>query len=160
MSESGRIGIGYDIHRLVEGRKLVLGGFEIPFEKGLLGHSDSDVLAHAIIDAVLGAAGLGDIGRHFPDSDPRNENADSVELLGRAVALAGESGWHVVNVDATVICEQPSIAPLAEAMAKRLAGALEIEAERVSVKGTSNEGMGFIGRGEGIATIAVALLER
>src|SRR6266540_2795091 len=154
------VGIGYDSHRLEAGRRLVLGGVEIAHERGLTGHSDADVLTHAIIDAVLGAAGLGDIGRHFPDSDPRYENADSVELLARAVTLAGERGWHVVNVDATVVCEQPSIAPLAGAMAERLAGALEIEAERVSVKGTSNEGMGFIGRGEGIATIAVALLER
>jgi 2-C-methyl-D-erythritol 2,4-cyclodiphosphate synthase len=160
MTSERRVGIGYDSHRVSGARTLVLGGIEVPGVPGLHGHSDSDVVAHAIIDAVLGAAGLGDIGRHFPDSDPRNENADSVQLLGRAVALAGERGWHVVNVDATVICEQPSIAPLAGAMAKRLAGALEIEAERVSVKGTSNEGMGFIGRGEGIATIAVALLER
>jgi 2-C-methyl-D-erythritol 2,4-cyclodiphosphate synthase len=155
-----RVGIGYDTHRVSGARTLVLGGIEVPGAPGLQGYSDSDVLAHATIDAVLGAAGLGDIVRHFPDTDPRYENADSIELLERAVTLVGEHGWRVVNVDATVICEQPSIAPLASAMSARLAGALGIAAENVSVKGTSNEGMGFIGRGEGIATIAVALLER
>jgi 2-C-methyl-D-erythritol 2,4-cyclodiphosphate synthase len=160
MTGERRVGIGYDTHRVSSARTLVLGGIEVPGAPGLQGYSDSDVLAHAIIDAVLGAAGLGDIGRHFPDTDPRYENADSIELLERAVTLVGEQGWRVVNVDATVICEQPSIAPLARAMSARLAGALGIAAESVSVKGTSNEGMGFIGRGEGIATIAVALLER
>jgi len=160
MTGERRVGIGYDSHRVSGARTLVLGGIEVPEAPGLQGYSDSDVLAHAVIDAVLGAAGLGDIGRHFPDTDPRYENADSIELLERAVALVGEPGWQVVNVDATVICEQPSIAPLSDAMAGRLAGALGIAAERVSVKGKSNEGMGFTGRGEGIATIAVVLLER
>jgi len=160
MTGERRVGIGYDSHRASGARTLVLGGIEVPGAPGLQGYSDSDVLAHAIIDAVLGAAGLGDIGRHFPDTDPRYENADSIELLGRVVVLIGEGGWEVVNVDATVICEQPSIAPLSDAIAARLGAALGIAAERVSVKGTSNEGMGFIGRGEGIATIAVALLER
>jgi 2-C-methyl-D-erythritol 2,4-cyclodiphosphate synthase len=160
MTDERRVGVGYDSHRVSGARTLVLGGVEVPAAPGLQGHSDADVLAHATIDAVLGAAALGDIGRHFPDSDPRYENADSIGLLERVVRLVGEQGWRVVNVDATVICEQPSIAPLSDAIAARLAAALGIAAERVSVKGTSNEGMGFIGRGEGIATIAVALLER
>jgi 2-C-methyl-D-erythritol 2,4-cyclodiphosphate synthase len=141
-------------------RTLVLGGVELPGVPGLHGFSDSDVLAHAVIDAVLGASGLGDIGRHFPDTDPRYENADSIELLRAAMALAAGEGWRVVNVDATVICEEPRISPHAAEMAERLAGALGVEAGRVSIKGTTNEGMGFIGRGEGIATVAVALLER
>jgi 2-C-methyl-D-erythritol 2,4-cyclodiphosphate synthase len=155
-----RVGIGYDTHRTSAVRTLVLGGVEIPGVPGLQGFSDSDVLAHAVIDAVLGAASLGDIGRHFPDTDPRYENADSVELLRAAVARAAGDGWRVVNVDATVICEEPRIAPYAGEMAERLAEALGVEAGRVSVKGTTNEGMGFIGRGEGIATVAVAMLER
>jgi 2-C-methyl-D-erythritol 2,4-cyclodiphosphate synthase len=155
-----RAGIGYDTHRMSAVRTLVLGGVELPGAAGLHGFSDSDVLAHAVIDAVLGAAALGDIGRHFPDTDPRYENADSIELLREAVARAGAEGWRVVNVDATVICEEPRIAPHASAMAERLADALGVEVGRVSVKGTTNEGMGFIGRAEGIATIAVAMLAR
>jgi 2-C-methyl-D-erythritol 2,4-cyclodiphosphate synthase len=155
-----RVGIGYDTHRTSAVRTLVLGGIELPGMPGLQGFSDSDVLAHAVIDAVLGAAALGDIGRHFPDTDPRYENADSVALLREAVARAAGEGWRVVNVDATVICEEPRIAPHAAEMADRLASALGVEAGRVSIKGTTNEGMGFIGRGEGIATIAVAMLER
>jgi 2-C-methyl-D-erythritol 2,4-cyclodiphosphate synthase len=155
-----RVGIGYDTHRTSAVRTLVLGGVEVPGVPGLHGFSDSDVLAHALIDAVLGAAALGDIGRHFPDTEPRYENADSIELLREAVALAAGEGWRVVNVDATVICEKPRIAPHAGDMAARLGDALGVEAGRVSIKGTTNEGMGFIGRGEGIATIAVAMLER
>jgi 2-C-methyl-D-erythritol 2,4-cyclodiphosphate synthase len=155
-----RVGIGYDTHRASAVRRLVLGGVELPGVPGLHGFSDSDVLAHAVIDAVLGAAALGDIGRHFPDTDPRYENADSVELLREVVARAAGEGWRVVNVDATVICEEPRIAQHANEMAERLADALGVEAGRVSIKGTTNEGMGFIGRGEGIATIAVAMLER
>jgi 2-C-methyl-D-erythritol 2,4-cyclodiphosphate synthase len=159
MSEH-RVGIGYDTHRFSAVRKLVLGGVEVPGVPGLDGFSDSDVLSHAVIDAVLGAAALGDIGRHFPDTDPGNEGADSIELLREVTALAGKEGWSVVNVDATVICEEPRIAPLAGEMADRLAGALGLAAGNVSVKGTSNEGMGFIGRGEGIAAIAVAQVAR
>jgi 2-C-methyl-D-erythritol 2,4-cyclodiphosphate synthase len=155
-----RVGIGYDTHRYGGARTLVLGGVEVPGVPGLQGHSDSDVLTHAVIDALLGAAGLGDIGRHFPDTDPAYEGADSVELLGRVAALAGEEGWRVANVDATLVCEQPRIAPLAGEIAVRLGSALAIPADRVNVKGTTNEGMGFIGRGEGIAAIAVVLLER
>jgi 2-C-methyl-D-erythritol 2,4-cyclodiphosphate synthase len=159
MSEQ-RIGIGYDTHRTSAVRTLVLGGVELPGVPGLQGFSDSDVLAHAVIDAVLGAAALGDIGRHFPDTDPRYEGADSVELLREAVARAAAAGWRVVNVDATVVCEEPKIAPHAAEMAARLAGALGVEPERVSVKGTTNEGLGFLGRGEGIAALAVAMLQR
>jgi 2-C-methyl-D-erythritol 2,4-cyclodiphosphate synthase len=159
MSEQ-RVGIGYDTHRFSGARTLVLGGVELPGHPGLQGFSDSDVLAHAVIDAVLGAAALGDIGRHFPDTDPRFEGADSIELLREVVASAAAAGWGVVNVDATVICEQPRIAPHAAEMVERLAGALGVEAGRVSVKGTTNEGMGFVGRGEGIAAVAVAMIER
>ena len=159
MSEQ-RVGIGYDTHRASAVRRLVLGGVELPGVPGLHGFSDSDVLAHAVIDAVLGAAALGDIGRHFPDTDPRYENADSVELLREVVARAAGEGWRVVNVDATVICEEPRLAPLAVEMADRLGGALGVSGDRVSVKGTTNEGMGFVGRGEGIAAIAVAQVER
>ena len=160
MSEQ-RIGIGYDTHRTSAVRTLVLGGVELPGVPGLQGFSDSDVLAHAVIDAVLGAAALGDIGRHFPDTDPRYEGADSIELLREAVArAAAAAGWRVVNVDATVVCEEPKIAPHAAEMAARLAGALGVEPERVSVKGTTNEGLGFLGRGEGIAALAVAMLQR
>ena len=159
MSEQ-RVGIGYDTHRTSGARTLVLGGVELPGVPGLHGFSDSDVLAHAVIDAVLGAAALGDIGRHFPDTDPQHENADSIELLREAVARVGAEGWRVGNVDATVICEQPRISPYAAEMAERLAGALGVESARVSVKGTTNEGMGFLGRGEGIAALAVAMLQR
>lgn len=159
MSES-RVGIGYDTHRFSGVRTLKLGGVEIPGMPGLHGFSDSDVLAHAVIDAVLGAAALGDIGRHFPDTDPDYESADSIELLREAVARIGREGWRVANVDATVICEEPRLAPLAVEMADRLGGALGVSGDRVSVKGTTNEGMGFVGRGEGIAAIAVAQVER
>jgi 2-C-methyl-D-erythritol 2,4-cyclodiphosphate synthase len=158
MSEQ-RVGIGYDTHRVSAVRTLVLGGVELPGVPGLHGFSDSDVLAHAVIDAVLGAAALGDIGRHFPDTDPRYADADSIELLREVVERVGAEGWQVVNVDATVICEEPKIAPHAGEMAARLAGALGVETARVSVKGTTNEGMGFVGRSEGIAAIAVAMIK-
>ena len=160
MTAETRVGIGYDAHRFAGARTLVLGGVTFPGEPGLAGHSDADVLAHAVIDSVIGAAGLGDIGRHFPDDDPLFADADSIALLGQAVSLAAEAGWRVVNVDATVICEEPQIGPLAGEMAERLAGALGLDARDISVKGTSNEGMGFGGRGEGIAAIAVAQVER
>jgi 2-C-methyl-D-erythritol 2,4-cyclodiphosphate synthase len=160
MSAEHCVGIGYDTHRYCGDRTLILGGVQVPGVPGLQGHSDADVLTHAIIDAVLGAAGLGDIGHHFPDTDPRYEGANSLELLGRVVRLAGERGWSIGNVDVTMICEQPRIASLAGEIAERLGVALGIPAERVNVKGTTNEGMGFVGRGEGMAAIAVALLER
>jgi 2-C-methyl-D-erythritol 2,4-cyclodiphosphate synthase len=150
------VGIGYDCHRFADGRRLVLGGVEIPHERGLAGHSDADVVTHAIIDALLGAAGLGDIGEHFPDSDERHRDADSLELLRRVVELLASRGLSVGNVDATVIAEAPRLAPHRERMREALAGALGIEPARVSVKATTAEGMGFIGREEGAAALAVA----
>lgn len=155
-----RVGQGYDAHRLVPGRRLILGGVEVPFERGLLGHSDADVLAHAVTDAVLGAAALGDIGTHFPPSDSRWKDADSIALLRRAVALAGAAGWKVAAVDATVIAEAPKLAPHVAAMRERLASALDCPAGSVSVKAKTTEGMGFTGRGEGMAAMAVATLVR
>jgi 2-C-methyl-D-erythritol 2,4-cyclodiphosphate synthase len=160
MTAERRAGIGYDAHRFSAVRVLVLGGVEIPGEPGLEGHSDADVLAHAVTDALLGAAGLGDIGSRFPDDDPRYRNADSIELLAQSSALAAKEGWQVVNVDATVICERPRLAPHVGRMAERLGQGLGISSERVNVKATTNEGMGFIGRGEGIAALAVTQIER
>jgi 2-C-methyl-D-erythritol 2,4-cyclodiphosphate synthase len=151
-----RIGIGYDSHRFAEGRKLILGGVEIPHDKGLTGHSDADAVAHAVIDALLGAAGLGDIGTHFPPTDDKWKNADSFDLLRQARSLL--TNYHVVNVDVAVICEQPRIGPHVQAMRERLASALGINSNDVSVKGKTNEGMGWIGRGEGIAAIAIVLI--
>ncbi|HJX61980.1 MAG TPA: 2-C-methyl-D-erythritol 2,4-cyclodiphosphate synthase [Dehalococcoidia bacterium] len=153
-----RIGIGYDIHRFQEGRRLLLGGVEIAGERGLGGHSDADVLLHAITDAVLGAAGLSDIGHHFPPDDPTLAGADSRELLARTVQMIGPLGYAVGNVDATVIAEKPRLAPHIKAMRQRIAETLEIDESRVSVKATTNEGLGDIGRGEGIAALAIALL--
>jgi 2-C-methyl-D-erythritol 2,4-cyclodiphosphate synthase len=156
-----RAGIGYDSHRFEAGRRLVLGGVEIPHERGLAGHSDADVLAHAVTDALLGAAGLGDIGRHFPDTDERWRDADSIEMLRAARVLVEEGGLAPGNVDATVICEAPKLAPHADAMRARLADALGLEPAAVNVKFTTNEGMGALGRGEGIAAMAgVTLAER
>jgi 2-C-methyl-D-erythritol 2,4-cyclodiphosphate synthase len=155
-----RVGIGYDSHRFAEGRPLILGGVAIEHPLGLDGHSDADAVAHAVTDALLGAAGLGDIGRHFPPTDERWRDADSIELLRRAGALAGEQNYQVVNVDVTVVCEAPRIGPCADAMCERLAGALGIAPRLVSVKGKSNEGMGWVGRGEGIAALAVVLVDR
>ncbi|HEX8647342.1 MAG TPA: 2-C-methyl-D-erythritol 2,4-cyclodiphosphate synthase [Thermoleophilaceae bacterium] len=158
---SARSGIGYDSHRLVEGRPLILGGVEIDAaERGLAGHSDADALTHAIIDAVLGAASLGDIGQHFPDTDERYRDANSLELLDETRALVWDRGLAVSNVDATVICEAPKLGPYRERMRETLAAPLGVEAARVSVKFTTNEGMGFVGRGEGIAVMAIAQLER
>jgi 2-C-methyl-D-erythritol 2,4-cyclodiphosphate synthase len=155
-----RIGQGFDVHALVPGRRLLLGGVEIASEAGLLGHSDADVLLHAITDALLGAAGLGDIGRHFPDSDARFAGADSRALLREAMARVGAAGYQVVNVDATVICERPKIAPFVPAMAANIAADLGVGADAVNLKGKSTERLGFAGRGEGIAAQAVALLVR
>ena len=156
---SARVGIGYDCHPFADARRLVLGGVEIPHERGLAGHSDADVLTHAVIDALLGAASLGDIGEHFPDADERHRDADSLELLRRVVELLASRGLAVGNVDATVILEAPQIGPHRARMRDSLAGALGIEAGRVSVKATTSEGMGFIGRGEGAAALAVASVE-
>jgi 2-C-methyl-D-erythritol 2,4-cyclodiphosphate synthase len=161
MSGERRAGIGYDSHRFRDqGGRLVLGGVEVPGEPGLSGHSDADVVSHALTDAMLGAAGLGDIGDHFPDDDPRWADADSLDLLARVVAMLAERGWRAVNVDVTLIAERPRVGPLKAAMTARLAGALGVEAGRVNVKATTNEGMGAIGRGEGIAVLAIAAIER
>ncbi len=153
-----RIGQGYDVHRLVEGRKLILGGVDIAFEKGLLGHSDADVLTHALMDALLGAAALGDIGKLFPDKDPQYEGADSVELLRRVSALLREKGYRVVNCDCTVIAQRPKLAPYIPQMRRILADAMGVTPECVSVKATTEEGLGFSGEGLGIAAQAIALI--
>lgn len=154
-----RIGHGYDVHRLVTGRKLILGGVEIPYEKGLLGHSDADVLSHAIADALLGAAALGDIGTHFPDTDPAYENADSLVLLHQVCALLQGAGYSVGNIDATVIAQAPKLKPYIADMQRSLAAACEISSDRISVKATTEEHLGFTGAGEGIAAHAVCLIE-
>ena len=154
-----RIGLGYDIHALVEGRKLILGGVEIPFEKGLLGHSDADVLAHAVADAVLGAAALGDIGRHFPDTDPVFKNADSLKLLAETVRLVKEQGYRVVNVDATIVAQRPKLLPFNHAMREGLANAMNLDISNVSVKATTNEKFGAEGREEAISCQAVVMIE-
>ena len=154
-----RIGHGYDVHKLVEGRKLILGGVCIPWEKGLLGHSDADVLTHALMDALLGAAALGDIGHLFPDNDPAYEGADSIELLRHVCAVLRENGYHVGNVDCTVIAQRPKLAPHIAEMRQILAGAMGVEITRVSVKATTEEKLGFTGEGLGIAAHAVALIE-
>ncbi|HEX5223680.1 MAG TPA: 2-C-methyl-D-erythritol 2,4-cyclodiphosphate synthase [Solirubrobacteraceae bacterium] len=155
---SGLAGIGYDSHRFAAGRRLVIGGVEIPHERGLDGHSDADVLTHALIDALLGAAGLGDIGEHFPDTDERWRDADSIELLATVRAELDGAGLIVVNVDCTVIIEAPKLAPHRAAIRERLAGVLGVSPQRVGVKATTGEGMGFVGRGEGVAALAVASL--
>lgn len=157
-ARTGRAGTGYDLHRLVEGRALVIGGVTIPSDRGALGHSDADVVCHAATDAILGAAGLGDIGRHFPDTDPRWKDASSLDLLRRAVALVAEQGFEVGNVDVTVILEKPKIKDYVDAMRASVAGAIGIVADRVSIKGKTNEGLDAVGRGEAIAAHAVALL--
>jgi 2-C-methyl-D-erythritol 2,4-cyclodiphosphate synthase len=154
-----RTGFGYDSHRLVSGRKLIIGGVEVPFEKGLLGHSDADVLCHAIMDAVLGALGLGDIGRHFPDSDPRWKDAVSIELLKYTVELGIMNGYKVSWVDTTVIAEKPRLAPYIEQMKEALSQS-GLKPGQINIKATTNEGMGFIGRGEGIAAYAVCVIEK
>jgi 2-C-methyl-D-erythritol 4-phosphate cytidylyltransferase/2-C-methyl-D-erythritol 2,4-cyclodiphosphate synthase len=159
-ARTGRAGLGYDLHRLVDGRPLILGGVTIPFEKGLAGHSDADAICHAVTDAILGAAGAGDIGRHFPDSDPRWKGASSIDLLRRAVEIVRAQGFSVGNVDATVILERPKLAPHVDAMRAKLANALGIEVDRVSIKGKTNEGVGELGRGEAIAVHAIAMVVR
>ena len=155
-----RVGQGGDIHALVPGRKLILGGVDIPYPSGLLGHSDADALLHAITDALLGAAALGDIGRHFPDSDERYRGADSRQLLRTAVALLAQAGWHVGNVDATIIAQQPKMAPYLPQMVAHIAADLGVATACVNVKAKTAERLGFVGRGEGLATEAVVLIER
>lgn len=153
-----RIGQGYDVHQLVEERKLIIGGVEIPFEKGLLGHSDADVLLHAIADAILGALGLGDIGRHFPDNDPTFKGADSRLLLQKVWEMAGEKGYKLGNLDGTIIAQRPKMAPYIEEMKKTVARILQADLDRVNIKATTTEKLGFTGREEGIASQAVVLL--
>lgn len=154
-----RIGHGYDVHRLVEERKLILGGVEIPYEKGLLGHSDADVLVHALMDAMLGALALGDIGRHFPDSDPSYEGADSIELLKRVNFIINAQDYAVGNVDCTIIAQRPKLAPYIDAMRENIARALKVDVSYISVKATTEEHLGFTGEGLGISAHAVVLLE-
>lgn len=155
-----RIGHGYDVHRLVEGRKLILGGVEIPYEKGLLGHSDADVLLHALMDAMLGAAALGDIGQHFPDSDPAYAGADSTFLLSHVAELLRKNRFFVVNLDCTILAQRPKLMPYIPQMIEKIASVLEIPSDCVSVKATTEEGLGFTGEGLGIAAHAVVLLEK
>ena len=155
-----RIGHGYDVHRLTENRRLILGGVDIPYEKGLLGHSDADVLLHAISDALLGAAALGDIGKHFPDSDPKYKNADSLKLLSKVGEILANAGYRTVNIDSTVIAQAPKLAPHIEEMRKNIAKALSTDVSYISVKATTEEGLGFSGAGEGIAAHAVCLIEK
>ncbi len=154
-----RIGSGYDVHRLTEGGRLILGGVEIPYEKGLLGHSDADVLLHAIADALLGAAALGDIGRHFPDTDPKYEGADSRKLLAHVLGLISDNGYCIMNIDATIIAQKPKMASHIEQMRRNIAETLQIAVSQVNVKATTEEGLGFTGVGEGIAASAVCLLQ-
>lgn len=153
-----RVGIGYDVHKLIEGRKLILGGVDIPFEKGLLGHSDADVLLHAISDALLGAASLGDIGRHFPDNDPSYKDIDSMILLKKVAGLLNDNGYEISNIDATVVCQRPKLAPYIDRMRKNISEALGLDADDINIKATTTEAMGFEGRGEGISSHAVCLI--
>lgn len=153
-----RIGIGYDMHRLVPDRRLIIGGVDIPYEKGLLGHSDADVLAHAIIDALFGAAALGDIGRHFPDTDPKYKGADSMVLLGEACRLIDEAGYSIINIDTNVIIQAPKMAPHIEAIRARLAEVMGVDVGAVSVKAKTNEKLDSVGQGEGVIAQAVCLL--
>ena len=154
-----RVGIGYDSHRLVEGRKLIIGGVEVPFEKGLVGHSDADVLCHAVTDAIIGALGLGDIGKHFPDTDPKWKDAVSIELLKYIVELAEMNGYSIAWIDTTIIAEQPRLAAYIDQMKESLSKA-GLQSGTINIKAKTNEGMGFIGRGEGIAVYAVCLLQK
>ena len=155
-----RVGIGYDVHRLVEGRPLILGGGKIPFSKGLLGHSDADVLIHALCDAILGALGLGDLGRHFPDTDPQFKDIASMKLLAQIQALAEEKGFCCMNVDATIVAQEPKLAPYVDTMAENISRCLKIEQGAVNIKAKTTEGLGFEGRGEGISAYAVVLIKK
>ncbi len=156
---SMRVGLGYDVHRLVDGRKLILGGETIPFEKGLLGHSDADVLVHAVCDSLLGAAGLGDIGHHFPDTSPEYKDADSMDLLRKCRTMINEIGLYPINLDATVFAEAPKLAAYKTKMEKNLSDALKVDPQRINIKATTTEGLGPVGRGEGIAAMCVVLIE-
>ncbi len=153
-----RIGMGYDIHRLIQGRDLVLGGVTIPFEKGLLGHSDADVLVHSMCDAILGAAGLGDIGLHFPDTDSKYKNIYSIELLVKTCKMIGRKGFSIINIDSTVFAELPKLSPFRERIQKNLAKNMEINPNRINVKATTTEGLGIIGKGKGIAAMSIVMI--
>jgi len=153
-----RIGQGYDVHRLVEGRKLILGGVDVPYEFGLLGHSDADVLTHAVMDALLGAAGMGDIGRHFPDTDPQYAGADSLKLLAAVVKKLADAGWTIGNVDSTIVAQRPKLAPYLAEMQQNLASVMGICTDQVNIKATTEEKLGFTGSGEGMAAQAIVLL--
>ena len=153
-----QIGIGYDVHRLVTGRQLILGGALIPFEKGLLGHSDADVLLHAVCDALLGSAGLGDIGLHFPDTDPRYKNISSLKLLSQTHEMVRQKGFNICNIDTTIFAEAPKIGPYRDAMQKNIARAVEVDPGCINIKATTTEGLGIIGKGEGIAAMSVVLV--
>ena len=155
-----RVGLGFDIHPFMEGRRFVLGGVEIPYEKGLYGHSDADALVHAVCDAILGAVGAGDMGRHFPDEDPRYRDVSSLFFLSKVREVVEREGWKVLNIDTTIVCERPKLLPYIEGMVKNIASTLGIEAERVNVKATRGEGLGFVGRGEGVAVYAIASVVR
>ena len=155
-----RVGMGYDVHRLTAGRKLILGGVEIPYGKGLLGHSDADVLVHAVMDALLGAAALGDIGKHFPDTDPEYEGVSSIRLLEHVGRLLDEKGYVIENIDATIVAQRPKMRPYIEQMRENIATALRIETDQVNVKATTEEGLGFTGTGEGISSQAVGAVEK
>jgi len=155
-----RVGLGYDVHKLVEGRKLILGGVDIPYEKGLLGHSDADVLLHAITDALFGGAALGDIGSHFPDTDPRYKGADSLKLLEACGRELREKGWKIGNIDAVIVAQRPKLLHYVPQMRENIARALDIDVGQVSVKGKTEEGLGFTGSGEGMAVHAVCLIEK
>ena len=153
-----RVGMGYDVHKLVNDRDLIIGGVKIPYEKGLLGHSDADVLLHAVMDALLGAAALGDIGKHFPDTDERYKGADSIELLRQVGTLLADEGYVIENIDSTIIAQRPKMAPHIENMRKNIADALGLDVSRINVKATTEEGLGFTGTGEGISSQAIALI--
>lgn len=155
-----RVGMGYDVHKLVEGRKLILGGVEIPYEKGLLGHSDADVMVHAVMDALLGAAALGDIGLHFPDNDPKYEGASSIRLLEYVGELLEKHGFVIENIDATIIAQRPKMRPYIDQMRENMAKALKIETDQINVKATTEEGLGFTGNGEGISSQAICAVEK
>lgn len=155
-----RVGMGYDVHKLVEGRKLILGGVEIPYEKGLLGHSDADVMLHAVMDALLGAAALGDIGLHFPDTDPKYKGASSIKLLEHVGRLLEENGYVIENIDATIIAQRPKMRPHIDQMRENMAEALKIDVDQINVKATTEEGLGFTGSGEGISSQAICAIEK
>jgi len=154
-----RVGLGYDVHKLVVGRQLVLGGVDIPYEKGLLGHSDADVLTHAVCDALLGAAGLGDIGMHFPDTDPKYKQISSIKLLHKTVQMLSEKSFAIINIDTIIFAEAPKLSPYRQAMQTTLATAMKLEPRRINVKATTTEGLGIIGQGDGIGAMCIALIK-